>query len=468
MDIVRILLPLALAAYFLWRARANRLFLLGIPFLQMMGYSVFFEMARPFWMPARLGQLGAMMLWIVIAWLYITGVVFPGKRMQRSRSVFGPPLRLPEEGFVLALAAMVFLQIIATWVSGVDAFEVVSQATGLICAFVGYFLVRGSVHQMQKEAVASFLKALVFVTVLAAMLFIIHQGLHVSVYALPEHFTFVFEGTVLTRSFLFMPPLLIFAGAWLMARRRIGLSVALGLVTIAAAVVTSYTRILIAAFLVELCAVFLLTWARSTKLGLPFIGRFARWTVVAVVLVTALAIVLPVGTRYAFSRVGPVANVLDVAAQGTFQGRAQKTTLVAGSLRGYDLVLGGGFRRIIGGLSAEVLETWSADVGWIQVLYRLGLLGLTLLGGMFATSAVRAVRLALSDDPWWSEWGVTWLAALVGSMTAILASWSFLWPTQMPLAFWMLAFVAACRPTTVLRRRPRTEDHMGTPVVYDE
>ena len=395
-----------------------------------------------------------MMLWLVITWLLCAGVLFPGKGARRSGAVFGPPLRLPEEGFVLALAAMVFVQVIATWVSGVDPFEVVSQGAGLICACVGYFLVRGCVFPMQKEAVASFLKALVAVTVLAAVLFILHQALHLSVYAVPEYATFTFAGTVLTRTYVFMPPLLIFAGAWLMARRRFGLTVSLGLVTIAVAVVTSYTRILIAAFLAELCVVFLLTWIRSTRLGLPFMNRFARWAVGAAVLVTVLALVLPVGTQFAISRIAPVANPNGVSADVNFNGRVDRTSLVARSLGDYGTLLGGGFRRAIGGLNADLLEAWSSDMGWMQVMYRLGGLGLILLVGAFATYAVRAGRLALGNDPWWSAWGLTWAAALVGVMVAVLASWSFLWPTQLPLAFWMLAFVAACRPTVAAASAP--------------
>ena len=446
MEVVRVLLPFALAAYFLWRARTNRLFLLGIPFLQMMQYSVFFEKARPFWMPGRLGPLGAMMLWLLVAWLSCSGILFPHKGARRRGSVFGPPLRLPEEGFVLALATMVFLQVIVTWASAVDPFEVVSQAAGLICACVGYFLVRGCVYQTQKEAVASFLKALVVVTVGAAALFILHQALHLRVYTLPEYATFTFARTVLTRTYVFMPPLLIFAGAWLMARRRFGLTVSLGLVTIAVAVVTSYTRILIAAFLAELCVIFLLTWIRNTRLGLPFMDRFARWAVGAAAVVTVLALVFPVGTQLAVSRIAPIANPNRVTADINFNGRVDRTSSVARSLGDYGTLLGGGFRRAVGGLNADVLEAWSSDMGWIQVMYRLGGLGLILLFGAFATFAVRAGRLALGDDPWWSAWGVTWAAALAGAMIAVLASWSFLRPTQLPLAFWMLAFVAACRP----------------------
>jgi hypothetical protein len=467
-EVVRVLLPLALAAYFLWRARTNRLFLLGIPFLQMMRYSVFFENARPFWMPGRLGPIGAMMLWLVIAWLFCTGALFPGKGTRRSGALFGPPLRLPEEGFVLALAAMVFAQVIVTWVSGVDPFEVVSQGAGLICACVGYFLVRGCVYQMQKEAVASFLKALVVVTILAAALFIVHQALHLRVYLLPEYISFTFAGTVLTRTYVFMPPLLIFAGAWLMARRRFDLTVSLGLVTIAVAVVTSYTRILIAAFLVELFVVFLLTWIRSTRLGRPFMNRFARWAVGAAVLVTVLALVFPVGTQYAISRIGPVANTSGVSADVNFRGRADRVSLIGQSLGDNGVLLGGGFRRIIGGLNADLLQAWSSDMGWIQVMYWLGVLGLALLFGAFAMFVVRASRLALAGDPWWSAWGVTWAAALLGAMIAVLASWSFLWPTQLPLAFWMLAFVAACRPKVAVSGRDRSASLAGAPGVNDE
>ena len=134
---------------------------------------------------------------------------------------------------------------------------------------------------------------------------------------MPEYITFKFAGNVLTRTYVFLPPLLIFAGAWLMTRRRFGLTVSLGLVTIAVAVVTSYTRILIAAFLAELCVVFLLAWIRSTRLGLPFMNRFARWAVGAVVLVTVLALVFPVGTQFAIFRIAPVTNPSGVSADVT-------------------------------------------------------------------------------------------------------------------------------------------------------
>ena len=113
--------------------------------LQMMRYSIFFEKLRPFWMPGRLGPLGDLMLWMVIAWLYCVGVLFPRDPHGEADRCSVRHCGLPEEGLLLALAALVFGQIILTWASGVDPvfFEVVSQSTGMICAFVGYALVSG-------------------------------------------------------------------------------------------------------------------------------------------------------------------------------------------------------------------------------------------------------------------------------------------------------------------------------------
>jgi hypothetical protein len=49
MGLVRLALPAALALWFIWKARRNGLFLLGIPVLMVMKGSVFFQNLTPFW-----------------------------------------------------------------------------------------------------------------------------------------------------------------------------------------------------------------------------------------------------------------------------------------------------------------------------------------------------------------------------------------------------------------------------------
>ena len=71
MSVVRLAVPFALLMWFLWKARDNRLFILGIPVLMVMGPSVFFDLMRPFWTPGRLENTTHIMIWLVIAWAVI-------------------------------------------------------------------------------------------------------------------------------------------------------------------------------------------------------------------------------------------------------------------------------------------------------------------------------------------------------------------------------------------------------------
>ena len=68
-GIVRLALPAALALWFIWKARDNALFLLGIPVLMVMGGSVFFENAKVFWKPGRFDAVTLLMIWLTIVWV---------------------------------------------------------------------------------------------------------------------------------------------------------------------------------------------------------------------------------------------------------------------------------------------------------------------------------------------------------------------------------------------------------------
>ena len=48
MNLVRFALPSLLVLYFVWRSLRQRVFLLGIPLLMHMYFSVFFENLKPF------------------------------------------------------------------------------------------------------------------------------------------------------------------------------------------------------------------------------------------------------------------------------------------------------------------------------------------------------------------------------------------------------------------------------------
>ena len=103
--VLHILLPAALALYFLYRGMKKPVFLLGIPFLQVMRMSVFCDELRPFWMPGKLKPLGgARLIWLIWRGL---GRSFAPKKGDPPGDA--PPtvkgrVFLPEEWILVALA----------------------------------------------------------------------------------------------------------------------------------------------------------------------------------------------------------------------------------------------------------------------------------------------------------------------------------------------------------------------------
>ena len=98
MGALRMIIPYALAAYFIYRGTRSRIFLLGIPFLMYMSASVFFGNADPFWIPGRFSGDFHVFSWLVLVWLLCTGLLLPGSaRASRSRP-FGPQAQPPRGG----------------------------------------------------------------------------------------------------------------------------------------------------------------------------------------------------------------------------------------------------------------------------------------------------------------------------------------------------------------------------------
>ena len=107
MNTARVLLPSVLLLYFLWRSLRQRVFLLGLPFLMDMYYSVFFEGLTPFWVPGQWAPADHMMFWLVVTWIVYFDLLLPGRRRSvRERRLFGPRLSAPEEIVLVGLRGL--------------------------------------------------------------------------------------------------------------------------------------------------------------------------------------------------------------------------------------------------------------------------------------------------------------------------------------------------------------------------
>jgi hypothetical protein len=300
--VLHILLPAALALYFLYRAMKKPVFLLGIPFLQVMGMSVFFDELKPFWMPGRLKPLGGtILIWLVVAWAWS---VFRAKKRESSGDA--PAITtgrafLPEEWILVALAALTLGKSLAAAIGSAETGTILRQAEPWLFLLLGYWFIRGTVRRSSSDDLRVFLFNIATVTGIGAVLFIVHQGLGVHIYDFPAYLTFEFRGQVLTRTFWFYPPFLV-SGLCVAVARPSWNAANIGLVLLfMVTVIVSYTR---SEFLVAAAVIFIVLALRLVKERRPnlFLRRLSTIGAVLALIAVIMLVALPTQASYFLSR----------------------------------------------------------------------------------------------------------------------------------------------------------------------
>jgi O-antigen ligase len=446
MGLVRYALPALLLLYFLACSLQRRVFLLGIPFLMFMSYSVFFDKAKPFWVPARFDPVDHLMLWLVITWALYFDLLLP-KRMRRmhERRLFGPRLVPPEELVLVVLAAYVLIEIVLTAVHYSGLGSAVTEAKSFTFLIVGYFLLRGIFCHAGRKETLDFVAAIVVVNTIAAGLFVLHQGLHLHVYNATEYQSIIFQGQRLTRSFYFMPQFLLLAIAYCVAKRKWGVFWFGVFVVTLAAVWVSYTRSLLLIAVIEVAVVLAVRLFKAheawpaLKRGLQIVG--------VVVLLGALAFaVLPTQSNYILSRLhlatakgGPIHDT-------NVQSRIDSFRTAYGYTGG-DHLIGAGFVSAVQDPRVSNVDGLASDLVWVPTVYRLGLVGVVLLVLLFAAAGWRAARLSLTGGDDAEFLTLILFGTIVGVFLQGFVSWTVLDPARSSLALWFLAVLTAetCR-----------------------
>lgn len=440
MVLAKLALATALLVWFVWRARGNRLFLLGVPVLMVMGESVFFNRMRPFWTPGRFEPQTLIMGWLVVVWVII---VWGGRPSGRARvGPFGPGRLLPEEIPLFLIAVLIAVQAIAAGAGRGDLADAVFSASDLAYLVIGYLLVRGIACQFSRAEVVEFLGAVVIANTIAAALYVVHQGLGVPIYTGGEYFTTVFRGVEITRTFHFAPQFTLLALGFVLARSRWTAGWLLVLAITVLSVLVSYTRTL----LIAVIAAFVIAVV-VRELRRPSASRLIRRILVigvsAIIIVTGFAVVLPVQSHFVAARLTEFAGAGGVSDIGNWQVREFKYNAVEDVVLDSDPYFGMGFPAPGSNPVDAQVYRYSSDMTWIPILYYTGYVGLALFGLMLFGFSLRAVRLAASLDETRRYLGLTYLVVICLSALIGFTSWTFMEPRVAPLGLWTLAFVAA-------------------------
>jgi hypothetical protein len=438
-GVLRLALPAALALWFIWKARGNGLFLLGIPVLMVMRGSVFFEHMKPFWVPGRFPEVTLLMGWLAAVWIV---TVWRRSRLGDTPiGLFGAGHILPEELPLVGIALLIGVHALVAFTVSGDLANAANLASGSFYLMMGYLLVRGIVSRATRAETAEFLAAVVIVNTLACGLFVLHQGLHLPIYQGAANITYFSSGQVISRATTFEPVFNLLALGFVLAKRRWngGWLVVLA-ITLLADLVSLTRTLLIAA------AVGLVIGIVARELSRPDFSRVMRraGTVVlgAIVAVVGFSRMAPAYWSFLLKRFGEFTSGNGVRVQN-WHVRAVHWDAVERVVAKSDLLFGLGFPRPASNPVDSHIWLWSSDMAWLPIMYIFGYLGLVLFGLLLVGFMVRALRLSLRPPELRRELALTYF--IVVAMTVIMGfdNWTFMNPIVYPMGLMVFAFIAA-------------------------
>ena len=415
-------------------------YLLGIPFMQLMGASVFLQRLRIFTMASRYGDMVPIVVWLVVIWLVC--LAFPSKsaeslREPATRAAF--PI-LPEEVLLLLVGVIAVGHVFAQFASSGDMREAAAGGVlGFLSMILGYFLVRDIVRRATPSEVMDFLGLVVIANTVAAALFVLHQGLHIHVYGQVEYSSVVFGGTVITRDFGFAPQLSALALAYVLARRRWTGRWLCVLVITALSIWVSYTRGLLLVIVVAFAVALLAPLAKRPDLD-RFLRRAIAIVAVGVVMLWVVLAFLPTDSAFFAQRIRGFSGVFSGRGVANWGVRTNHFLTTEKIIAAKSVLFGAGFPSTP---EAVTVYHWSADMAWIGVVYREGLVGLVLFGLIFAWFGVRAYGLFLARSGEAADLELIYLITLLLAFVSSFDSWTFMASATYPMGLWLLALMAA-------------------------
>jgi hypothetical protein len=444
MNYLKLVIPAALLLYFIYRSFGERIFLLGIPFLMYMKQAVFFEKMKPFWIPGKIGGTPLLnLIWLVPVWMICTDMFNPKDfPLNNDIGIFGKRRLEYAEIPIILLSGIWAINLIRGMADYSNLSKVIDSAEGLGCMFAAYFMIRGIIANSKREHVLKFLESLVFVNLIASIIYVVENFFKISIYGLPPNSITTYMGVTIARTFWAMPPLLTLAFAFTLAKSKWNVYSGVVLVLSSLAVFFSYSRGLVIPLLAVVVIALFLRMFKSGQ-GKVFIQRLILVGISVAVVSWFLLTFLPVQTRFLVSRFQEFTEISKIPQKNNFQyriGNFQKTMEL---IRENDLLFGKGFPDPGMDTHAVTIANQTADIAWVGILYKTGVVGIVLFVSLFILFGVRALRLYFSSSGQAEVMGLIFFCLIVATVLESINSWVFMDPRKYVLGLWFLAFLSA-------------------------
>lgn len=438
-ELLRKFLPYLLVGFFLFMANKKPLYLLGIPFLMFMSASIFFENAKPFRLPGSiLNQLN--IIWLVVLWA-VAKILSPN---MNKRSLIQSNFTILDLGMI----AGIIISIAGFFTAYNEYYPITTEIPGEfvleISIFIAYFILKDWFSSNTREDVTNFLYTIVIVNSIAAFLFILHQGLHISLYTTEEYLTASVEGKEITRSFWFMPQFLPFSVIFLLVFKNkyglIGMGL-LGINFLAIFITYTVSAVVIATLMVILY--FILTGLKNNQIGKAF-KNILLYALAGLVGLFIMAKLLPANTTYLMSRFSDLSeSSYTYKEPNTLEIRFMYTKEVLRKIDQYKMVFGMGPLTEIQSEGVVEMKAATADMVWVGVIYRWGLVGLGIFVCLYLFTLFKSFIIFIKSESNLSNLALVLFLYTISQILESFVSWTFLSGHGITIGLWYFAVMTA-------------------------
>jgi|GEM_PF-2594708 len=436
-HLLRLALPYSFLLFFVYKGIRQPLYLLGIAFLMYMSESIFVDTAMLFHIPGRLDDQ-LLFIWLLLLWIV-------SKFIQKDK-----PKKLKENKLTITdfcVAGLIIISIMGL-ISTISEYypfitNVIRQFLTLLSLLAGYFIIKNWISSNKPETLVNFLYSLVIINSIAAFLFILHQGLHLTIYEQKEHISDFFQGTEITRSFFFMPQFLFFSIVYLLVftKKYTLFSIGLLLINLLAIFIT-YTRSFVTITVVLVLLYFILTGAKSGKLG-KAIKNLMIYLILGVFGIFLLSKFLPASTAYFEARFSEMTKTQYTKEEpGDMEYRFTNTKATISNMDKNKRLIGMGPITRIQSPEVVDMDRATSDMVWAGVIFRWGFVGLGLFILIYIFSTINAFKLFVKSDGIISDLALMIFLYIISQIMESFVSWTFLSGHGLATGLWYFAILA--------------------------
>lgn len=449
MGLIRHLLPYLFVLYFFIKGVKSPIYLMGIPFLMFMSQSIFFEDIKIFRTPGSM-QYALMFIWLAVLW--ILSFFIPSDN-DDDDIVHSNRLNIMDY-LILGLIVISIAGLTFAFLSYKSSNELFKEFVEIISLFLSYLIIKKWSSRNSPELIIKFLYSIVVINSIAALLYILHQGLHLGIYQSEEFSTEVFAGAEITRSFWFMPQFLPFSIAFLLVFKDRGNYLAYFLLAInLLAIFISYTRSsVVNAILISLIYL-LLKGIKSGQMGIVLRNIFL-YGILGIIALLILAQIFPANTKYFERRFTELSETSATSGPNNMQYRWIMSGIIISNIDADKKIFGMGPVTENQIPMVKSMRQTTADMVWTGVIYRWGYAGLLLFVLLYLFALFKGFFYYMNSESDLADLALLFLIYIFSQIVESFFSWTFLSEHGYAIGLWYFAIFSAVLGATKTKKPP--------------